>query len=93
MPGFNINGWTRRELSSGLPSGGAGVGFFVTTVSLNLPRNTDTQLSLQFDTMDQPYRALLFVNGWKFGKVRPTTVMVRIPDDVDTARGKRWPAV
>ncbi len=73
LPGFDTSSaeWTARELSSGLPDGGAGVGFFVTTFELDIPRYTDTSVSFQFEeTNDQPYRALLFVNGWQFGKVR-----------------------
>ena len=70
LPGFDASGWTARELSQGLPGGGAGVGFFITTFDLDFPKDTDVQLSFQFETENtQAYRALLFVNGWKFGKV------------------------
>ncbi|KAH9948330.1 glycoside hydrolase superfamily [Amylocystis lapponica] len=68
LPGFDTSSWTARNLSEGLPSGSAGVGFFVTTFDLALPAGTDTLMSFQFDTSDQPYRALLFVNGWNYGK-------------------------
>ncbi|KAM5541250.1 hypothetical protein V8D89_005179 [Ganoderma adspersum] len=69
LPGFDTSNWVSRELSEGLPSGGAGVGFFVTTFDLVFPKNTDVLVSFQFETTNtQPYRALLFVNGWKFGK-------------------------
>ncbi|KAM5536286.1 hypothetical protein V8D89_010063 [Ganoderma adspersum] len=69
LPGFDTSSWVSRELSEGLPSGGAGVGFFVTTFNLAFPKNTDVLVSFQFETTNtQPYRALLFVNGWKFGK-------------------------
>ena len=27
-------------------------------------------MSFEFDNTTQPYRALLFVNGWQYGKVR-----------------------
>ncbi len=71
LPGFDTSSWAARELSEGLPSGGAGVGFFVTTFDLAFPRNTDVLVSFQFEAENtQPYRALLFVNGWKFGKAR-----------------------
>lgn len=73
LPGFDISNWTARELSQGLPSGGAGVGFFVTTFDLDFPKETDVLLSFQFETTNtQAYRARLFVNGWMFGKVRCT---------------------
>ena len=80
LPGFDTSGaeWTARELSAGLPGGGAGVGFFVTTFELDIPSYTDTPVSFQFEpTNDQPYRALLFVNGWQFGKVRGLGWVVR----------------
>ena len=70
LPGFDTSGWTARKLSQGLPGGGAGVGFFITTFDLDFPQNTDVQLSFQFETENtQAYRARLFVNGWMFGKV------------------------
>lgn len=73
LPGFDISSWTARELSQGLPSGGAGVAFFVTTFDLDFPKETDVLLSFQFETTNtQAYRARLFVNGWMFGKVRCT---------------------
>ncbi|KAI0930973.1 hypothetical protein AcV7_005008 [Taiwanofungus camphoratus] len=68
LPGFDTSNWTERALSEGLPSGGPGVGFFVTTFNLSLPTETDVLMSFQFDTTNQPYRALLFVNGWNYGK-------------------------
>lgn len=77
LPGFDTSSWESRELSEGLPSGGAGVGFFVTTFDLKIPKGTDTLLSFQYETTnDQPYRSLLFVNGWQFGKVRVFAVLV-----------------
>ncbi|OCH94229.1 hypothetical protein OBBRIDRAFT_789567 [Obba rivulosa] len=68
LPGFDTSSWTARDLSDGLPSGGAGVGFFATTFDLSFPEDTDVMMSFQFDTANQPYRARLFVNGWMFGK-------------------------
>lgn len=76
LPGFDTSAWTSRALSSGLPNGAAGVGFFVTTFDLGIPDGVDALLSFTFDggnstataTTTQPYRALLFVNGWMMGK-------------------------
>ncbi|RPD56740.1 hypothetical protein L226DRAFT_468186 [Lentinus tigrinus ALCF2SS1-7] len=69
LPGFDTGHWTARDLSEGLPGGGVGIGFFVTTFDLAFPQDSDGFVSLQFeDTDSQPYRALLFVNGWMFGK-------------------------
>ena len=70
LPEFDTSTWAERDLSDGLPDGAAGVGFFVTTFDLAFPKNTDALVSFQFETTNtQPYRALLFVNGWKYGKV------------------------
>ncbi|KAH9915075.1 glycoside hydrolase superfamily [Fomitopsis serialis] len=68
LPGYDTSDWTARNLSEGLPSSGPGVGFFVTTFDLSIPEETDTLISFQFDTTNQTYRALLFVNGWNYGK-------------------------
>lgn len=59
-------------MSSGLPNNTAGVGFFVTTFELDVPSGVDAMFSFVFDngTAGQDYRALLFVNGWQYGKVR-----------------------
>jgi len=68
LPGFDTSGWVERPLSAGLPHGTAGVGFFVTTFPLDIPAGFDVMLSFTFDHTTQPYRALLFVNGWMMGK-------------------------
>ncbi|KAI0326223.1 hypothetical protein GY45DRAFT_1382198 [Cubamyces sp. BRFM 1775] len=74
LPGFPMHtvNFTSRDLTFGLPGGRAGVGFFTTTFDLNIPQDLDAMLSFEFDKGAQktgePYRALLFVNGWKFGK-------------------------
>ena len=70
LPGFDTSKWVSRDISQGLPGGKAGVGFFVTKFDLDLPAGLDIQLSFQFEPFnEQPYRALLFVNGWQYGKV------------------------
>ncbi|KAI0642855.1 glycoside hydrolase superfamily [Trametes meyenii] len=76
LPSFPIGtylaNFAERDLSSGLPGGHAGVGFFVTTLDLDVPEGFDAMFSFEFDggttKPGAPYRALLFVNGWKFGK-------------------------
>ena len=68
LPGFDTNSWVERDLSSGLPGGVAGVGFFVTTFPLNIPPGFDVMMSFRFNESSQPYRAFLFVNGWMMGK-------------------------
>ena len=68
LPGFDTNSWVERDFSAGLPDGAAGIGFFVTTFPLNIPTGFDVMLSFTFDESTQPYRALLFINGWMMGK-------------------------
>ncbi|KAJ8691652.1 hypothetical protein PTI98_011202 [Pleurotus ostreatus] len=69
LPGFDTSSWKARDLASGLPGSAAGVGFFVTTFNLNIPQGFDAFLSFTFnEPLGQPYRALLFVNGWHMGK-------------------------
>ncbi|KAJ8691682.1 hypothetical protein PTI98_011229 [Pleurotus ostreatus] len=69
LPGFDTSAWKERDLASGLPGSAAGVGFFVTKFDLNIPRGFDAFLSFTFnEPLGQPYRALLFVNGWQMGK-------------------------
>ncbi len=76
LPGFDTSSWATRDLSEGLPGGGAGVGFFVTTFDLAFPADTDVLASFQFETTNtQLYRALLFVNGWMFGKASFVTLI------------------
>lgn len=69
LPGFSTRGWASRDLAQGLPNGAAGVGFFVTTFDLKISKDTDAMISFNFnEAQGQPYRALLFVNGWMMGK-------------------------
>ena len=69
LPSYPTSSWVSRSLSEGLPNNVAGVGFFVTTFKLNIPRGLDVMMSFTFqEPFGQPYRAFLFVNGWMMGK-------------------------
>ncbi|KAJ7058089.1 glycoside hydrolase family 35 protein [Mycena amicta] len=69
LPGFDTSSWATRDLATGLPSGSAGVGFFVTTFNLGIPAGVDAFISFTFEEpLGQDYRAYLFVNGWMMGK-------------------------
>ncbi|KAF8173226.1 glycoside hydrolase family 35 protein [Mycena galopus ATCC 62051] len=69
LPGFDTSAWEARELSDGLPGGGAGVGFFVSTFDLEIETFLDLHMSFTFeDPLGPAYRAFLFVNGWMMGK-------------------------
>jgi hypothetical protein len=68
LPAFDVSSWNSRNLSSGLPNGKAGIGFFVTEFDLEVPEGYDIPVSFTFDATPQPYRAILFINGWMMGK-------------------------
>ncbi|KAJ7445072.1 glycoside hydrolase family 35 protein [Mycena latifolia] len=69
LPGFDTSGWEERPLGEGLPGGGAGIGFFVTTFELDIEQYLDVHMSFTFeDPLGVAYRALIFVNGWMMGK-------------------------
>ena len=69
LPSFSTSSWDRRPLSEGLPNNAAGVGFFVTTFTLDISQGMDVMMSFTFEEpLGQPYRAFLFVNGWMMGK-------------------------
>ncbi|KAJ7743740.1 glycoside hydrolase family 35 protein [Mycena maculata] len=69
LPGFDTSSWTARDLSTGLPGGSAGVGFFVTTFTLDIPSGIDAFVSFTYEEpLGQDYRVYLFVNGWMMGK-------------------------
>ncbi|KAG6827509.1 hypothetical protein H0H92_011481 [Tricholoma furcatifolium] len=69
LPGFDTSAWPSRELIDGLPGSEAGVGFFVTTFNLAIPKGFDVPMSFTFqEPLGQPYRAFFFVNGWMMGK-------------------------
>ena len=67
LPGFPDSTWSTVTLphSSGAP----GVGWYRSTVTLDLPTGQDTPLALTItDDAARRYRALLFVNGWQLGR-------------------------
>ena len=69
LTSYPTSSWVSRSLSEGLPNNVAGVGFFVTTFKLDIPRGLDVMMSFTFqEPLGQPYRAFLFVNGWMMGK-------------------------
>lgn len=78
LPGFDTSSWSRRPLSEGLPDNAAGVGFFVTTFDLQIPEGTDVPISFVFNDHSERYRASLFVNGWKYGKVSTASELSEI---------------
>ncbi|KAF8734557.1 Beta-galactosidase, domain 3, partial [Rhizoctonia solani] len=68
LPDFDDSEWAKVDLSNGLPNSQAGVGWFRTTFSLDIPQAYDVPISFEFENEPAPYRALLFVNGWLMGR-------------------------
>ncbi|QRW22851.1 glycoside hydrolase family 35 protein [Rhizoctonia solani] len=68
LPDFDDSEWAKVDLSNGLPNSQAGVGWFRTTFSLDIPQAYDVPISFEFKNEPAPYRALLFVNGWLMGR-------------------------
>ncbi|HEU5354516.1 MAG TPA: beta-galactosidase [Actinocrinis sp.] len=66
LPGFNDAKWKPVSLPTSNPT--PGVGWYRTTVDLNLPKGQDTSLGLTItDDPSKKYRAELYVNGWMVG--------------------------
>ena len=59
----------------------------MTTFELDVPRGVDAMFSFAFSGENALYRALLYVNGWKFGKrvanIGPQTVFPVPPGILD----------
>ncbi|KAJ4000709.1 glycoside hydrolase family 35 protein [Lentinula boryana] len=69
LPGFDTSSWISRNLSAGLPSSEAGIGFFIAKFNLSMPQGYDIPMSFTFlEPLGQPYRVYMFVNGWMMGK-------------------------
>ncbi|EPQ32120.1 uncharacterized protein PFL1_00317 [Pseudozyma flocculosa PF-1] len=71
LPGFDYSKWAAADPAKGFT--GPGVQFYRTSVDLNVPAGHDLPLSFVFDgeqakMPESDYRALLFVNGWQFGR-------------------------
>ena len=67
LPGFPDAGWTPVALPDHVAT--PGVRWYRTRVKLDLPAGQDVPLALKIDDdPDRHYRALIFVNGWQFGR-------------------------
>ncbi|KAG7096341.1 hypothetical protein E1B28_003785 [Marasmius oreades] len=73
LPGYDASSWNQScSPTTGISS--PGVTVYRTTFDLNLPHNADIPLSFEFsltnntEAVNKPYRSLLFVNGWQFGR-------------------------
>ncbi|CAO3669777.1 unnamed protein product [Umbelopsis vinacea] len=67
LPGYPDHSW--QQVSVPETKQRPGVSWYRTTFDLNIPKNHDVPLGIRFtDNKSERYRALLFINGWQFGK-------------------------
>ncbi|KDN44533.1 glycoside hydrolase family 35 protein [Tilletiaria anomala UBC 951] len=95
LPGFDDSKWECSSPQQGIK--GAGVAFYRTTFNLNMPTDHDIPISVHFsEDKGTDYRALLYVNGWQFGRrftrYGPQTAFV-IPPGVLNTNGKNTIAI
>lgn len=110
LPGFDDSSWSSEGVtygdgSTGLTStstlsfSGAGVRFFRTETSLNLPPGHDISISFVFSTptgASKAYRAQLFVNGYQYGRYNPhigNQVVYPVPAGILNYQGTNTVAV
>ena len=70
LPSYNAASWKAVTLpdrwsASGVP---AGVGWYRTSFTLNLPANMDVPIGLHISDATYNYQALIYVNGWLMGR-------------------------
>ncbi|KAF8204850.1 glycoside hydrolase family 35 protein [Pholiota molesta] len=68
LPGFNDASWAAGKPTTGIAA--AGVSFYRTTFSLNIPDGVDYPLSfvVSNSTTNPHFRSQIYVNGYQFGK-------------------------
>ncbi|KAJ9496379.1 hypothetical protein H2202_008042 [Exophiala xenobiotica] len=70
LPGFDDSAWTTGSPAIGFT--GAGVQFYRTTFSLDIPSTQDVSLSFVLGSPGPvEFRSLLFVNGYQYGRFNP----------------------
>lgn len=89
--------WEDRSPTQGVT--GAGVGFFTTNFTLNIPNGYDVPLAFTFENTTVPtpaYRAQLYVNGYQFGKFisgMGPQVEFPVPEGILNYHGENWVAL
>jgi beta-galactosidase len=77
LPGFDDSKWpvaSSASSTAGLRFTGAGVKFYRTVVSLNIPSGLDVSISFVLSAPSvttTAFRAQLFVNGYQYGRFNP----------------------
>lgn len=67
LPGYDTSSWSSCSPYEGIST--AGVTAYRATFDLDLPVDSDVPLAFDFALdSESPYRTLLFVNGWQFGR-------------------------
>jgi beta-galactosidase len=67
LPGYPDGDWRRVTLPN--RSARPGIGWYRTTFTLHTPADQDVPIALEIsDDPARHYRALIFVNGWQFGR-------------------------
>lgn len=67
LPGYPDGGWKDVTLPNRVDQ--PGVGWYRTTFTLQLPADQDVPIALEIsDDPARHYRALIFINGWQFGR-------------------------
>lgn len=67
LPGFADGKWQAVTLPDRVDK--PGVDWYRTTFTLSLPRDQDVPVALRIeDAPNRHYRALIFINGWQFGR-------------------------
>ncbi|KAI8064245.1 putative beta-galactosidase [Gongronella butleri] len=67
LPGFPDTNWTEAAIPD--PVERPGVSWYRTEFDLDIPAGYDVPIGVRFtDDSSKKYRALLFVNGWQFGR-------------------------
>ncbi|KAK7914118.1 hypothetical protein PG985_011821 [Apiospora marii] len=75
LPGYDDSAWpATTSTGSSLSVPGAGIRVFRTVVPLSVPAGLDVSISFRLTARDDPsnrLRALLFVNGYQYGRFNP----------------------
>ena len=99
-PTSNTSLWLQAHTGPSEGIAVPGLAFYTTTFNLSMPVGYDIPLAFEFPPIDknssQPYRCLLFVNGWQFGRyvsnVGPQTTFP-VPEGILNYHGENYVAV
>ena len=99
--GYHLPNPPVDKLTKGSPLDGvtkAGLNFYTTNFTLDIPANHDVPISVVFDNSDKSlnYRAFIYVNGWQFGRyvnqLGPQNSFP-VPEGILNHRGENWLSV